>query len=58
MPGYHEDGKMYKAGRWDTIMQFTADGVMYGWWTATPADGSVGFGHGKTADGLHWTSLP
>ena len=26
--------------------------------TATPADGSVGFGYGTTTDGLHWTSQP
>jgi hypothetical protein len=29
-----------------------------GWWTATPADGSVGFGYGTTTDGLHWTTEP
>ena len=28
VPPYHEDGQLYKAGRWDTIMQFTHDGVM------------------------------
>lgn len=57
IPAYHEDGTRFKSGRWDTIMQFTDDGVMHGWWTATPADGSVGFGYGQTTDGLHWTTL-
>lgn len=57
VPAYHEDGVHFKKGRWDTIMQFTHEGVMHGWWTATPADGSVGFGYGTTTDGLHWTTL-
>ena len=26
--------------------------------TATPADGTVGFGYGTTTDGLHWTTNP
>ena len=52
VPAYHEDGTHFKKGRWDTIMQFTHEGVMHGWWTATPADGSIGFGYGTTTDGL------
>ena len=28
---YHEDGVHFKSGRWDTIMQFTHEGVMHGW---------------------------
>eukprot|EP01079_Euglenida_sp_SAG-EU17-18_P004401 gene4401-4657_t len=59
VPPYHEDGHLYKPGRWDTIMQFSyCNGTMLGWWTATPADGSVGFGYGTSTDGLHWTPLP
>ena len=32
VPAFHEDGTHFKNGRWDTIMQFTHEGVMHGWW--------------------------
>jgi hypothetical protein len=55
---FHEDGTLYKSGRWDTIMQYTdAEGLMHGWWTATPASG-VAFGYGTSTDGLHWDLQP
>lgn len=47
-----------ESSRWDCLNPVrTADG-WYAWWTASPSDGSVSCGFGRSRDGLHWEILP
>lgn len=57
---FHQDERWYqREGRWDCIANLPRPGGGYfGYWTANPADGTVGFGFGETIDGVHWTALP
>jgi len=50
------DPRWYKTdGRWDCIATTPRpEGGYYGYWTASPKDGSYGFGFGETMDGVHW----
>ena len=53
------DPRWYKTdGRWDCIATTPRPaGGYYGYWTAIPKDGSLGFGFGETTDGVHWKAL-
>ncbi len=60
-----QDPRWYKEkGRWDCIDAIPrADGSLYGYFTADPADGKVGyracgFGFAESRDGVTWTALP
>ena len=44
-------------GRWDCIFPLPRpQGGYYGYWTATPKE-AVGFGFGRSDDGVHWEAL-
>ena len=53
------DPRWYKTdGRWDGIAATPRPaGGYYGYWTATPKDGSFGFAFGESTDGIHWKVL-
>lgn len=45
-------------GRWDCIFPLPhPEGGYFGYWTATPKN-AVGFGFGRSDDGVHWEALP
>jgi len=50
------DPRWYKKdGRWDCIATTPhPKGGYYGYWTASPKDGTYSFGFGETTDGVHW----
>jgi hypothetical protein len=57
---FRPDPRWYKEDyRWDCIKSLPRPGGGYfGYWTAAPKDGRVGFGIGETDDGVHWRALP
>ena len=57
-PMFRVNERFYrKPGRWDCIFAIpAAGGGYYGYWTANPLD-HVGFGFGRSDDGIHWEAL-
>ena len=53
---FDKDPQWYKPdGRWDCIATTPRpEGGYYGYWSASPKDGTYSFGFGETTDGVHW----
>ena len=56
---FDKDPQWYKTdGRWDCIATTPRpEGGYYGYWSASPKDGTYSFGFGQTTDGMHWQAL-
>ena len=62
---FEPDADLYRRGkgmasRWDCISPLLGQSGpgLQGYWTGDPARAEVGFGHGRSEDGLAWRALP